>query len=59
LTDINALRRQCPKMAARWLRGGASRWREKSEIPAIDLDGAEFVYDGPPVDAAAEPAIAA
>jgi len=36
-----------------------SRWREKSEIPAIDLDGAEFVYDGPPVDAAAEPAIAA
>ena len=21
-------------------------WREKNELPAIDLDGEEFVYDG-------------
>jgi monooxygenase len=34
-------------------------WREKGEIPAIDLDGAEFVYDGRPVSAGHDAAIAA
>ena len=34
-------------------------WREKGEIPAIDLDGAEFVYDGRRAGAAADAAIAA
>ncbi|MEG3144971.1 NAD(P)/FAD-dependent oxidoreductase [Sphingomonas sp. RT2P30] len=34
-------------------------WREKGEIPAIDLDGAEFVYDGKPVAVQREATVAA
>ncbi|MDH7973774.1 NAD(P)/FAD-dependent oxidoreductase [Sphingomonas sp. AR_OL41] len=34
-------------------------WREKGEIPAIDLDGAEFVYDGKRAAAGREAAVAA
>jgi hypothetical protein len=29
-------------------------WREKDELPAIDLDGPEFVYDGAPATAPAK-----
>lgn len=38
---------QLPKAGAKsdW-RHNQDYWRERDEIPAIDLDGAEFVYDG-------------
>jgi cation diffusion facilitator CzcD-associated flavoprotein CzcO len=31
-------------------------WRERNELPLIDLDGAEFVYGGAPLPLAAQPA---
>lgn len=34
-------------------------WREKDEIPGIDLDGAAFVYDGVRTAAAPEATVAA
>ncbi|WOE74893.1 flavin-containing monooxygenase [Alterisphingorhabdus coralli] len=34
-------------------------WAEKDEIPYIDLDGSEFLYDGKRASSAAEPEVAA